>query len=581
MSSKGKEPLHVKREEAFYYLMDENTSKDLQENNWGAVGSHIERVIRNLNEYNLVDSFKSLLDVNVVRGRKLVVRYILKYQTQNDHSTIYAAFSSMFNAELPEFGEILTQEATARFIDAYREMDNRKAMVMIKFLGECFNYEIIHEIVVLQLLHVLIENLKELSLALVIQLMSLCGQKLLDVSKTAHNMIFEKLREVLQSGTISKPVSRSLESLFDLRRSNYQESCEIRLKLPGFLETKMHTFMLDGDDIRKHSKSLGTFEFDPTFLETEKNYEDWRSSVLLKFYGEDEQQEEQDPQNQAELQPLVVKDMTSREDIEFKKKIYLILKSSLSSDEAAHKLIQKKIPDEEKYRVVDIIIKSNYQEPTYSKFYGLLSEKLCASHRSWKPAYEREFSENYQDCDELEPAQLRTLGKFWGHLLASDYLGLEVFANVHLNEEETNPPQRILLKFILLELVAELGIEQLQARFQEEYIQPFLQGLFPQQDASNIRYAINYFTAIGLGVLTEQMRTLLTIVQNAEQTTIPARTTSSQSVSPGSTAQSSNEPYRRSKMRQDRTRSRSRTPPRRARNRSITPPRRRNRSRSP
>ncbi|CAR27805.1 hypothetical protein ZYGR_0N02910 [Zygosaccharomyces rouxii] len=561
--------------------MDEETSKELQKNNWGTIGSHIDSVIANLDDFNLVNSFKSLLDVNVIRGKRLVVRYILKYQAQNDRPIVYAALSSMLNAELAEFGEILTQEATVRFIDGYREMDNRKAMTMVTFLAECFNYEMIHEIVVLQLLHILLENLDDMSLGIVIQLLRTCGKRLLEVSKTAHNMVFEKLREVLQSGTTSKPISQSLESLFDLRRSNYQEMQGAGLSLPDNLGTNMHTFMIDGEDIRKHSKLLGTFEFDPNFLETERDYEDWKNSILSKFHLD---QEEEGQEQRDEPQPLVVKDMTSNEEIEFKKKIYLILKSSLSSDEAAHKIIQKRIPDKQKYRVVDIIIKSNYQEATYSKFYGLLSEKLCASHRSWKPAFEQIFTENYQDCDELEPAQLRTLGKFWGHLLASDYLGFEVFNNVHLNEEETNPPQRILLKFILLELVAELGIDQLQARFQEEYIRPFVQGLFPQQNASNIRYSINYFTAIGLGVLTEQMRALLTIVQSNELATPPVGFNSPQA-SPDTTAQPSNEPFRRSKISQDRARtrnrSRSRTPPRRARNRSITPPRRRNRSRSP
>lgn len=561
-----------------YKVMDEATSKELQQNNWGTIGSHIDSVIASLDDSNLLDSFRSLLNVNVVRGKKLVARYILKYQGQNDSPMIYAAFSSMLNAELAEFGEILTQEATVRFIDGYRDKDNRKAMTMVTFLAECFNYEVIHEIVVLQLLHILLENLEDMSLGIVIQLLRICGRKLLAVSKTAHNMVFEKLRELLQSGTTSKPIAQSLESLFNLRRSNYQEVRQTRYDLPESVGINMHTFMIDDENIRKHSRSLGTFEFDQNFLETEKEYDDWKNNILLKFCFDQEQEEQEEIPDEPE--PLVVKDMTSHEDIEFKKKIYLILKSSLSSDEAAHKIIQKKIPDQQKYRVVDIITKSNYQELTYSKFYGLLCEKLCASHRSWKPAFEQIFAENYQNCDELEPAQLRTLGKFWGHLLASDYLGFEVFNDVHLNEEETNPPQRILLKFLLLELVAELGTDQLQERFQEEYIQPFLRGLFPQQDASHIRYSINYFTAIGLGAFTEQMRTLLTIVQTNEQAAIPE-----ESKAPEPFSDTGDRTSRRSRMNKDnfrtRTRSRSRTPPRRGRNRSITPPRKRNRSRSP
>lgn len=559
--------------------MDEKASEELQRNNWGALGLHIDTVVRELHDSNLEESLRSLLEVNVVRGDKLVVRYILKYQLQNNEPTLYAAFSSILSSQLPEYGKILAEEAAIRFIDGYRAMDGRKATAMVTLLAEMFNYEIIHEIVLLQILHILLENLEEMSLGMVIKLLQISGKRLLEVSKTAHNMVFEKLREVLQEGKLSPPLSKSLESLFDLRRTNYQSVTSNWIKTPQS-NVQPHTFMLD-EEVEKHSRSIGNFEYDSNFLETEKLYDDWKHEALHVLEARElEQQEDEQP-------PIVVKDMTSKDNIEFKKKIYLILKSSLSSDEAAHKIFKLRIPDAEKNLVVDIIVKSGYQEPTFSKFYGLLSERLCASHKSWKPAFEYVFADNYDHSDELEPAQLRTTGKFWGHLLASDYMGFEVFRQVHLNEDETNPPQRVLLKFILLELVAELGIDELKDRFEEEYIQPFVRGLFPREDAAHIRYSINYFTAIGLGVLTEKMRDRLTIVKRTESTAtedipITARPNSKEEDIPPQAGPPRESRFRNTAMRPS-TRERSRTPPRRTRtrNRSVTPPRRRNRSRSP
>ncbi|KAL3233381.1 Pre-mRNA-splicing factor CWC22 [Nakaseomyces bracarensis] len=210
-----------------------------------------------------------------------------------------------------------------------------------------------------------------------------------------------------------------------------------------------------------------------------------------------------------------IEDLTSTDDIEFKKKVYLILKSSLSGDEAAHKILKLRIEDLEKYRVVDIVVKSSVQETTYSKFYGLLLERLCSTHKSWKQAFERVLLENYESLNTFEPAQLRVLGKLWGHLFASDYLGFELFHHFKINEEDSTPPSRIFLKFLFQELVADIGIEEVQERLSEEYIRPYLTSIFPEDDIDAIRYSINYFTSIGLGVLTKQMRERL---QSMEET---------------------------------------------------------------
>lgn len=296
-------------------------------------------------------------------------------------------------------------------------------------------------------------------------------------------------------------------------------------------------------------------------------------------------------------------DLTSNEDLEFKKKVYLILKSSLSGDEAAHKLLQLRTEDKEKHKVVDIVVKSSVQEPTYSKFYGVLLERLCSTHGSWKQGLEKVLLENYVNSNTFEPAQLRILGKLWGHVLASDYLGFEVFQHFKMNEDDSTPPTRIFLKFLFQEMVADLGIENLQERLSEEYIQPYLANLFPDDDADNIRYSINYFTSIGLGVLTKKMRERLQFLekdlkkesdQQSENPTLsPAKHWKRNAPLPSqedkfadnNTARYDRELKRKSvEDRRNRNRGqqgdRSRTPPRRNR-RSRTPPRGGQRSRTP
>ena len=254
-----------------------------------------------------------------------------------------------------------------------------------------------------------------------------------------------------------------------------------------------------------------------------------------------------------------------------------------------------RVNDDKKYNVVDTIIKSSIQESTYSKFYGILCERLSTSHKSWKPAFEKIFQDNYINSEELEPNQLRIIGKFWGHMLASDYAGFEILAVVHISEDGTTPASRIFLKFVFQELVAEIGIHELLERLNEDFVKPHLVHMFPKENLEDIRYSINYFTAIGLGSLTEEMRKHLNIIEEQIQDQRREEETKKEEVYQKirnerikaglkSRYNTDSAPNRAQQSRFSRNqsseikRSRSKTPPRR--NTSRTPPRR-TRSRTP
>ena len=52
------------------------------------------------------------------------------------------------------------------------------------------------------------------------------------------------------------------------------------------------------------------------------------------------------------------------------------------------------------------------------------------------------------------------------------------------------------------DLAEHMGLAKLNERFKDPGMQAFFGGLFPRDDPRNTRFAINFFTAIGLGVLT-------------------------------------------------------------------------------
>lgn len=466
----------------------------LQQQDWKQLKDNLDSLLQNLRDRPVLEVYDDLLTVNVLRGGKLIVCSILKSQQRYNNSEKIAALTSLLNALVPQIGFLLLRESTLRFLSAFKANDARNCYLLAALLAQLFNYEIAHEIVILQILHLVMEHPNADSIGLAMYILSKCGKQLMITSRTAHDFIYESLRRYFQDEKVGSRAFHQFESLFDLRKRDYGGSWS-KIKIPEH-EIITHTFLLDlNDDKTAPATDLDRFCYDPEYVKKDTEFEE------LKRKGSFKKEKKSPPVNQASTD-----DKTHSKELELKKKIYLTLKGSLSGDEAAHKLLKMKIPDVEKKDVVDILVMACSQEATYSKFYGIIAERLCSSHRSWKIAFELSFHANYEAVDDFQATQVRNMGKFWGHILASDYVGFEVLKSVHMNAQETSPASRVYLKFLFQELVLDLGIEALKARLTEPYIQPFLTNIFPVDDVEKTRFSINYFTAIGLGPLTDGMR---------------------------------------------------------------------------
>lgn len=52
-------------------------------------------------------------------------------------------------------------------------------------------------------------------------------------------------------------------------------------------------------------------------------------------------------------------------------------------------------------------------------------------------------------------------------------------------------------------------MENLKKKLNDESLKPHLENLFPKNSVQNARFSINFFTSIGLGALTEDLREFL------------------------------------------------------------------------
>ncbi|CAJ0922013.1 17908_t:CDS:2 [Entrophospora sp. SA101] len=160
-----------------------------------------------------------------------------------------------------------------------------------------------------------------------------------------------------------------------------------------------------------------------------------------------------------------------------------------------------------------MIIECCSQERTYEKFFGLIGERLSKINAIWAKTFEKCFVECYETIHRYESNRLRNVSMFFAHILSTDAISWEVFRVIRLTEEDTTSSSRIFIKILFEELSSTLGMVNLKNRLKSDpvILSDWTQGLFPKDSPKNTRFAINYFTSIKLGALTDDLREHLAV----------------------------------------------------------------------
>lgn len=146
------------------------------------------------------------------------------------------------------------------------------------------------------------------------------------------------------------------------------------------------------------------------------------------------------------------------------------------------------------------------EQRTYEKFYGLLAQRFCLINKIYIEPFEEIFRNTYTTTHRLDTNRLRNVGKFFAHLLFTDAIRWTVLDCIRLNEDDTTSSSRIFIKILFQELAEYMGMGKLNTRLNEPTLQASFSGLFPRDNPRNTRFAINFFTSIGLGGLTDALR---------------------------------------------------------------------------
>jgi pre-mRNA-splicing factor CWC22 len=554
----------------------DKSSKEYQRMAWEALKKSINGLINKVNVSNIKHIVPELFGENLVRGRGLFCRSIMKAQAASlPFTPIYAAMAAIVNTKLPQVGELLLGRLIIQFRKAFKRNDKAVCLSSTTFIAHLCNQQVAHEMVAAQILLLLLHKPTDDSVEIAVGLTREVGQHLEEMSGPIALAVFDQFRSILHEADIDKRVQYMIEVLFQVRKDRYKDNPAIREELDLVEEEDQITHRTGLDDDIDVQDGLNIFKFDPEWEKHEEAYRRLKAEILGEGSddGDEDDEDSEDSEDDAEKQEekaLEIKDQSNTDLVNLRRTIYLTIMSSIDPEECCHKLMKISLPAGQEPELPSMIIECCSQERTYSKFYGLIGERFAKINRLWTDLFEQSFAKYYDTIHRYETNRLRNIARFFGHLLSSDAIGWHVLSVVHLNEEETTSSSRIFIKILFQDLAEAIGMPKLQARLKDDILRSSFEGIFPRDNPRNTRFSINYFTSIGMGAVTEEMREYL---QNMPKPALPAPPAADgDSDSDSGSSVSSYSSYTGSSYSGSRSPSRDRAPPRR-RSLSRTPPR--------
>jgi pre-mRNA-splicing factor CWC22 len=483
---------------------------------------------------------------------------------------IYGAMVAIVNTKLPQVGDLLVRRLIIQFRKSFRRNDKAVCLASTMFLSHLVNNQVVHEVLIAEILLLLLNKPSDDSVEIAVGIMKEVGAFLDDMNPAIANAIFDQLRNILHEADIDKRTQYMIEVLFEIRRTKYKDHPAIKEELDLVEEEDQITHRHTLEDDIKVEDGLNIFKLDAEYEEHEAEYQKIKAEILGEEEGSDEDgytdasSEDEEDEEQKELD---VKDQTNADLVNLRRTIYLTIKSSGGFEECCHKLMRINLPHGLESELTTMIVECASQERTYEKFYGMIGERFCKLNRMWTDLFEEGFAHYYETIHRFETNRLRIIAQFFAHLLSSDGIGWHVFTVIKLNEEDTTSSSRIFIKILFEELLASLGQKSVVERFKDPMLQESLTGVFPTDadDQSKTRFSINFFTAIGMGVLTEGMRDWLKNsapkpkpLPEPESDSDDSRSVSSRSSYTSSSYSRSRSPVRRRRDSRSRSRSSSR-----------------------
>lgn len=500
----------------------------------------INGIINMVNRDNVPFCAKALFRLNLIRARAILVKIMMRAQLASpDLSPVFACLISVIGSRLPQVTELLVARLIAQLKAAYAHQDRVLCFATARFIAHLFNQQVVTDLLLLEFLTTCMVDPSDGSIELAVVTLRDCAVLLSEKSPRALEHVFQRLREVLHDGDLSRRVQVMIEDLIVMRREKFANAnvLDPRLDLLEEEDIITHLASLADEDLPELHYEYNAFQYDANYDENERQYETIKRDILgaeadppvngppavvdtgdksvSKSQGDAvvpvaTKHDWKTTSEFVEKGRLKVTDMTETELVDFRRSVYLTIGSGLSYEEWAHKLVNlmRKHPGRE-LELCEMIVESCSQEKTYLRSYGLLGQRFCLLNRVYVGKYEELFATHYATIHKFDTRKIRNMANLYASLFAADSLPWGTFQLVRIVQKETTTSSRIFLKYLFQEISSTLGHSRTKERFAKASAQGFMDGVLPTSNFDDAKFAINFFTNIGLGFVTQPLRDML------------------------------------------------------------------------
>uniref|UniRef100_A0A1I7XQ85 MI domain-containing protein n=1 Tax=Heterorhabditis bacteriophora TaxID=37862 RepID=A0A1I7XQ85_HETBA len=415
---------------------------------------------------------------------------------------------------------------TVRFFPTQNIYILGTTITVSKFIAHLINQNVAHEVLALEIMILMLESPTDDSVEVSIAFLKECGARLTQVAPRALSSIFDRLRAVLNEANsnelkLDKRIQYMIEVAMKIRKDKFKAYPSVTEELDLIDEDDQITHTLTLEEAVNPENELNVFKMDVDFEKNEAMYEEIRAEIIGSADDSDDEEEDNEDDNDEEKDrepetatPMTeIIDNTEQNLVAFRREVYLTIQSSLDYQEAAHKLLKMRVKKELELclqpELCHMLVDCCCQQRTYERFYGLLCERFCRLRKEFQVMFEQIARDTYSTVHRFDITKLRNMSKLISHLLFTDAISWNILSDIRLTEEETTSSGRIYIKYIFQELCESMGLVKLYERTRDPTLQIAFAGLFPRDNPADSRFAINFFTLIGLGGLTVHLREFL------------------------------------------------------------------------
>ena len=260
---------------------NDTKSTEYQRCMWDLLSKSINGIINKINVSNMRNIIIELFNENLLRGRGLLIKAIMRNQlTSPNYTPTFACLICVLNSKLPFIGNLFVRRYISLFKKAYSDNNKIQCIASTKMIAHLINYRIVDSLLAFEILLLLIENMSNDSLELACSFLIECGEFLSNEDQNMTNDIFEKLRAILEEGNVDKRLQYIIENLLKIRKNNFKEHESIKEDLDLVGDNDMITHRIFLDDEIKTEDELNFFRYDEKYDENEKTWKKYKECIL-------------------------------------------------------------------------------------------------------------------------------------------------------------------------------------------------------------------------------------------------------------------------------------------------------------